>query len=61
MIYYISRFEVWLSLVEHYVRAGGAASSNLVTSTIENTHSSEKRNCAFFLRFCQLDDWEETT
>ena len=26
-------FEVWLSLVEHYVRDVGAASSNLVTST----------------------------
>ena len=41
MIYYISRLkkttkfinEVWLSLVEHYVRDVGAASSNLVTST----------------------------
>ncbi len=28
-----SSIEVWLSLVEHYVRDVGAASSNLVTST----------------------------
>ena len=28
-----SPIEVWLSLVEHYVRDVGAASSNLVTST----------------------------
>lgn len=36
----MSRIEVWLSLVEHYVRDVGAASSNLVTSTIENARSS---------------------
>ena len=35
----MSRIEVWLSLVEHYVRDVGAASSNLVTSTIENARS----------------------
>ena len=28
-----SSIEVWLSLVEHYVRDVGVASSNLVTST----------------------------
>ena len=32
-ILYESPIEVWLSLVEHYVRDVGAASSNLVTST----------------------------
>ena len=31
--------EVWLSLVEHYVRDVGAASSNLVTSTIKMTEN----------------------
>lgn len=45
----MSRIEVWLSLVEHYVRDVGAASSNLVTSTIENARSSGKfsRCCVF--------------
>ena len=38
----MSRIEVWLSLVEHYVRDVGAASSNLVTSTIENARSFGK-------------------
>ncbi len=40
---------MWLSLVEHYVRDVGAASSNLVTSTIENARSSGKfsRCCVF--------------
>ena len=37
-----SSIEVWLSLVEHYVRDVGAASSNLVTSTIENARSFGK-------------------
>ena len=32
-ILYESPIEVWLSLVEHYVRDVGVASSNLVTST----------------------------
>ena len=31
--------EVWLSLVEHYVRDVGAASSNLVTSTTKTTEN----------------------
>lgn len=38
----MSRIEVWLSLVEHYVRDVGAASSNLVTSTIENARGFGK-------------------
>ena len=38
----MSRIEVWLSLVEHYVRDVGAASSNLVTSTIEKARSFGK-------------------
>ena len=37
-----SPIEVWLSLVEHYVRDVGAASSNLVTSTIENARGFGK-------------------
>ena len=37
-----SPIEVWLSLVEHYVRDVGAASSNLVTSTIEKARSFGK-------------------
>ena len=40
-----SPIEVWLSLVEHYVRDVGAASSNLVTSTIENARSFGKFSC----------------
>lgn len=49
VVYYMSRIEVWLSLVEHYVRDVGAASSNLVTSTIEKTRSFGKfsRCCVF--------------
>ena len=41
-ILYESPIEVWLSLVEHYVRDVGAASSNLVTSTIEKARSFGK-------------------
>ncbi len=44
-----SPIEVWLSLVEHYVRDVGAASSNLVTSTNCRRLNYEKaRNSAFF-------------
>ena len=45
----MSRIEVWLSLVEHYVRDVGAASSNLVTSTIGNARSFGRfsRCCVF--------------
>ena len=48
-ILYESPIEVWLSLVEHYVRDVGAASSNLVTSTIEKARSFGKfsRCCVF--------------
>ena len=48
-ILYESPIEVWLSLVEHYVRDVGAASSNLVTSTIEKARSLGKlsRCCVF--------------
>ena len=45
----MSHIEVWLSLVEHYVRDVGAASSNLVTSTIGNARSFGRfsRCCVF--------------
>lgn len=39
---FIGHIGMWLSLVEHYVRDVGAASSNLVTSTIENARSFGK-------------------
>ena len=41
-ILYESSIEVWLSLVEHYVRDVGAASSNLVTSTNHRRLNYEK-------------------
>ena len=37
MLYYWSRFEAWLSLVERCVRDAEVASSNLVASTYLNT------------------------
>lgn len=42
-ILYESLIEVWLSLVEHYVRDVGAASSNLVTSTNYRRLNYEKK------------------
>lgn len=42
-ILYESPIEVWLSLVEHYVRDVGAASSNLVTSTNYRRLNYEKK------------------
>ena len=49
MVLWQAFYEVWLSLVEHYVRDVGAASSNLVTST-SGKNLSIDRILGFF--FC---------
>ena len=40
---------VWLSLVEHYFREVGAASSNLVTPIIPLEHGLLKSSCFFVM------------
>ena len=49
LMYNITGIEVWLSLVEYYVRDVGAAGSNPVTSTNEKPlYSVKTRNIAVF-------------